>query len=211
MSTVGLQAMRRIPLFAGLDDRELGVVLQVLGRKRLEPGEVLFREGEPAPSGFVVANGTLQVLRTLPGGGQQVLAELGAGALVGHVALIDHRSRSATVRAAAQPVWLLELGRTEFDRLFLGKSPFAYKLLDQAVIDLSARLREATAKLVAAHRAPDVTGRRELAHLAAQALESYRHDGSSDFPTDIDLDQIEFEVPEQIRLQRYGKPGRSSR
>ncbi len=196
-------ALEQIPLFDGLTRREIEVLKAHMRRVKLGAGVRLFSEGERGDTCFVVIHGSVDVFKSLGERGTERLASLLPGALVGHLALIDHKPRSATCRAGADGALLLELARADFDRLFLAKSPFTYKLLDRITMDLVSRLRAATDQLVQTHNeAPE--RRRQAARAAAEAMSGYA--GSMDLG-DVDLDQITVEVPDQLeRLDRTPPP-----
>ncbi len=81
---------------------EQGLVQQVVDRvewRRLEAGEVLFREGDAADAAYFVVGGRLMVLAADADGNDQLVAELGRGEVVGELGLLDRAPRSATVRA----------------------------------------------------------------------------------------------------------------
>ncbi len=84
----------------GSSDQAL--VQQVVDRvdwRRLEAGEVLFREGDVADAAYFVVGGRLMVLAADADGNEQLVAELGRGEVVGELGLLDRAPRSATVRA----------------------------------------------------------------------------------------------------------------
>ncbi len=84
----------------GSSDQAL--VQQVVDRvewRRLEAGEVLFREGDLADAAYFVVGGRLMVLAADADGNEQLIAELGRGEVVGELGLLDRAPRSATVRA----------------------------------------------------------------------------------------------------------------
>jgi len=84
----------------GSSDQAL--VQQVVDRvewRRLEAGEVLFREGDLADAAYFVVGGRLMVLAADADGNEQLIAELGRGEIVGELGLLDRARRSATVRA----------------------------------------------------------------------------------------------------------------
>jgi CRP/FNR family cyclic AMP-dependent transcriptional regulator len=60
----------------------------------LKPGETLFAEGDTAACMYVVRSGTVRVAT-----GSTVLEEIGAGGILGEMALIEETPRSATVTA----------------------------------------------------------------------------------------------------------------
>ncbi|MFC3692447.1 cyclic nucleotide-binding domain-containing protein [Chenggangzhangella methanolivorans] len=80
-------------------------------RVRLAEGDELFREGERADCGYVVASGSLRLVR--PGGEITV----GRSTLVGELALIADVSRPATA-VAVEPTEVLRIARGLFARLF---------------------------------------------------------------------------------------------
>ncbi|MBT9544868.1 MAG: cyclic nucleotide-binding domain-containing protein [Candidatus Sericytochromatia bacterium] len=62
-------------------------------------GEVLFREGEPGDRVFFIMQGRVKVHQTHSDGHEQELAQLGDSDIVGEMAVLDERPRSATVTA----------------------------------------------------------------------------------------------------------------
>lgn len=191
-----LPGLRSIPLFDGLSPETLRNLRNHLRRIRLAPGVRLFSEGERGASCYLVLEGAVEVFKDVPDQPTQLLARLGAGDLVGHLALIDYRPRSATCRAGAEGATLLEVDRPEFDRLFLARSPFTYKLLDRIALDLAARLRGATRQLVETHA--ERPGRRRLT-ADRVARDPGPHAATLDL-AGLDLARISVEVPSEIEL-----------
>jgi CRP/FNR family transcriptional regulator, cyclic AMP receptor protein len=62
-------------------------------------GEVLFREGETGDKVFFIMQGRVKVHQTHSEGHEQELAQLGDADIVGEMAVLDERPRSATVTA----------------------------------------------------------------------------------------------------------------
>jgi CRP-like cAMP-binding protein len=141
-----LPVMLQLSVFEGFTRPELDVLSSVFRIRQLKPGEVLGREGSVAPSFFVLASGIVSVLKELEGGKRQRLATVGKNSLIGQLELIDGGKRAATYEAAS-PVVLLECTREDFERLFRANNPFAYKVLDFVIMDLSKRLRQANKRL----------------------------------------------------------------
>lgn len=79
-------------------------------RTVLPAGEWLFREGEPAEAMYVVVAGRLEVVIA-----DVVVRELGAGSILGELALLTRGRRSASVRARRDTT-LLAVNREEFAR-----------------------------------------------------------------------------------------------
>jgi CRP-like cAMP-binding protein len=67
---------------------------------RLKADQTLFVAGDPGDGCYRLEQGLLKVSVMSPSGGERILAILGPGALVGELAIIDERPRSASVTAA---------------------------------------------------------------------------------------------------------------
>jgi len=93
-----IRKLRLFQPFAGLDAATLDELLPALEELRLEAGEVLMRRGDAAEHMYLLLSGELSV--ESPGGEDQApLARIGAGELVGELAVLAGGARSATVRA----------------------------------------------------------------------------------------------------------------
>ena len=112
--------------------------------RKLDANEVLFLAGDPGDGLYRVDEGLLKISIASASGAERILAILGAGAVVGDLAIIDGLPRSATV-TALRDCKLSFLSRAAFDS-FVAREPRIYKYL---VTILAARLRD-TDKLVAA-------------------------------------------------------------
>jgi len=100
-----------VPLFAGLP-REVTERLASAGDSAsLAAGEVLFREGEAGDAVYVVTSGRLEV--SVDGTSVRTLSR---GDVVGELALLTARSRTATVRAVRDSQ-LAAIGRESFQAL----------------------------------------------------------------------------------------------
>lgn len=150
-----------LPIFSELSARERGMVASVFTVRELGDGDLLCREGERGASFFIVARGIIEVYKELPAidgdePRREKLAEIGPNNVIGQVALIDGKPRSATcvARGAATS---LECSRSDFDRLFQAGSIFAFKIVDQVVIDLAKRLRDANMQLADLYAHPSDT------------------------------------------------------
>lgn len=89
-----LDLLRNVPLFSGLTDRELARVDRLITPVDLKAGEALTTEGAGGRQAFIVISGHAEV--TIAG---RLVAIVGPGEVVGEMALLDHRPRTATVTA----------------------------------------------------------------------------------------------------------------
>lgn len=132
-----------IPLFEGFTTLER-TAMAVRGRMTEAPaGHMLMREGEPGDTLYVLAEGSVRILRRDPAGNQVELARRHAGECFGEMALIDGGLRSATV-ITATPVRLFELKRDVFLEV-VAPSPV---LLSKLLRELSRKIRDASERLV---------------------------------------------------------------
>ena len=162
------------PMVSAMSDDEAGLIFSLVTYAQLSDGELIFREGDPGNQCYFILSGEVEVTKNLGTGEKKVLATLPTGGMFGEIALIDRKPRSAGCRVGRGGAELLALTTDAFERLFSAQSPFAYKVLDHVVIDLSQRLRGATAELQRAQLAPTAEQRDTLSLRAAQLLNSAR-------------------------------------
>ena len=105
----------RCDVFAELSPDDLRRIEVELTWRELDGGELLFAQGDPGGSLFLVVGGRLQVERTADGR-TQVLAEIGPNESVGEVSVITDEPRSADVRAIRDST-VVELSQDACDRL----------------------------------------------------------------------------------------------
>ena len=111
--------------------------------RSLRPGDVLMEEGALGREIYLIVEGGLEIFKG-QGEDEMLLGQRGPGELVGEMAFLDNRPRSATVRAVS-PSLVLELAE-EGLRLALAEQP---ELLYRTVAALSVRLRESDQHLIA--------------------------------------------------------------
>ncbi len=143
-----LEVIKGIPLFAGLDPRELEDFLRIFRRASFDMDACLVRQGQQADSAFILESGAAEVVTALPGGGQAVVAELGPGSVLGEMALLDSGVRSATVIARVPTTGYL-VERDSFRTLLAQCSPAVFKVQRCITLTLCQRLRALNARIVA--------------------------------------------------------------
>ncbi len=137
---------RAQPLFARLDDEEMGRILRMVARVELSPGEVLFRRGAAAEAFWALeAPAAVALFAGEPGEGAPIALVQGGGAL-GEMALIQGVAHSLTA-VVAQGGAALRMRSADFERLRERGDAAAFKLLRQMDFDLCARIRCSTARV----------------------------------------------------------------
>lgn len=101
----------QIDLFAGLPATELDALTRVAVPKRYAPGEHVFLEGELCAGLWVIAEGSVRIVKVTPSGRQIVLAMQSAPTTVAEVPVFDGGPYPATVTAIEPTTALLILTR----------------------------------------------------------------------------------------------------
>jgi predicted acylesterase/phospholipase RssA/CRP-like cAMP-binding protein len=104
-----------IPLFASLDETTRLQLAEQLEPVHAVTGDVVISQGEPGDGLYLLLSGRLRV-SVAAGGTERVLHDLARGSIVGEIALLSKRPRSATVRAVRDSDLLL-LRASSFDAL----------------------------------------------------------------------------------------------
>jgi CRP-like cAMP-binding protein len=131
----------RIPLFSDLNQDEILDVLRIARVVTFAAGEMICKRGERADCAFVIEQGTAEVTGENERGKQLVIARVGAGEVVGELALIDGQPRSADVMAKTD-VRGYRIDRSELDALRRALHPAAFKITRRIAITISDRLRD---------------------------------------------------------------------
>jgi CRP-like cAMP-binding protein len=118
-----MELLRRVPLFADLDRRELNEIGSSLRERTFSQGEDVLVEGHAGVGFFVIIEGEATV--TVRG---EQRAELGPGDYFGEIALLTGRERTATVTADSD-LTCLALTSWEFRPIVEQNGTVAWKLL----------------------------------------------------------------------------------
>lgn len=109
--------LSKIPVFSDLPEDEQIHLQGMLQVKTLEPGEILFREGELGEYFYILTDGELEILLGVGTREELLLNTLGPGEYLGEMSLIiPGGERTATARAR-QKATLLAMSRDEFNAL----------------------------------------------------------------------------------------------
>ncbi|MHB1137802.1 MAG: glutaminase A [Microthrixaceae bacterium] len=92
-------AMADHEMLAGVEQHELEFLVDLLEPRRYEPGELIFRQGDEADELLLVERGRASVSVHDGEGRPRRVATLGAGALLGEMAMINAEPRGADVQA----------------------------------------------------------------------------------------------------------------
>jgi ATP-binding cassette, subfamily B, bacterial len=113
---MSLERLRRISLFADLDDPVGSEVLDALETERVPADRTVIAQDDPADRLYVVARGTLAVTRRGPDGAPVPIATLCDGDTFGEIALLHDVARTSSVTTTTDTT-LLSLSRDRFGKL----------------------------------------------------------------------------------------------
>jgi CRP/FNR family transcriptional regulator, cyclic AMP receptor protein len=134
MAAQAADLLARVPLFAGLDPRELETISRTVHERTFNAGDRVAEEGQGGVGFFVIKEGEAKVTV----GGNEV-RRLGPGDYFGEIALISEGARTATVTAETQ----LEC---------YGLTPWEFRPLVQTNAGIAWKLLQALAKQVDSQR-----------------------------------------------------------
>jgi CRP-like cAMP-binding protein len=110
-----ISLLSRVPLFSELNAEQVRLLAFSAAHRELRVDEVLFRQGEDATSGFIVASGEI-ALSHGDGKARKTLASCEAGCLVGEIALFIETKRPATA-TATRLTDVIEINRALISRM----------------------------------------------------------------------------------------------
>lgn len=127
-----VDALATVPLFKGLNKRQLDEVAKLADEVEVQAGKVLVKQGQLAREFFLIVKGRVRVEQD----GQEI-GHLGDGEYFGEMGLLDGQARSATVIADTDTS-LVVVHSTAFDTLIDNVPGFQKAMLRT----LARRVRE---------------------------------------------------------------------
>ena len=128
------QLLAQTRLFAGVDAEGLARVAARITEVDVPADRVIARQGEIGTGFFIIASGTVRVVRD-----GKMLAELGPGDFFGELSVLDGQPRNAQV-ISTEPTTCLGLATWEFEAVVSEQPSVALAILRE----LAGRLREST-------------------------------------------------------------------
>jgi len=142
-----VEALRRVPLFRGIDETKLRLLAFISDRNAFQQDERLCTQGEEGDCAFIILEGTADV-RVNTSEGERTVAQVGENSIVGEIAILCDVPRTATLVAA-----------TDMDVLTVSKDDFLKLLKEfpdislEVMRTLAQRLERTTQDLAEARRA----------------------------------------------------------
>jgi hypothetical protein len=122
-------------LFEGLDDAQIGMLLNSASWHHVPVGEQLTVEGAPVPALMLIAAGQVSVEV-----GNHIIARMGPGCFIGEMAFLTGGTASATV-TVTHPTRVMKIEQTRLKTLLVIDSQIAAVLHRLLGADLAQKLR----------------------------------------------------------------------
>ncbi len=189
-----LEALRRVYLFSGLEDDEYLEAVAHASALTLEPGQILFSQGDQAEAFFWVAEGVVRLFRASPQGDEKVIDLIGANRFFAE-AVLFMGSRYPVNASAQSQTRLIAFDGRSFREWLARDANRCFRLLAA----MSARM----------HKLVNEIDRLTLMKGADRLLQ-YLLDHSD--PDETGRHKVELEAPKQVIASRIGvKPETFSR
>ena len=139
-----VELLRNIPMFANIEPSKLMLLAFTSERMAFKDGDVLFRQGEPGDSAYVIIGGEADVIVDTPKGPLTV-AKLKRNDIVGEIAILCDVPRTATIQASSK-LEAMVIAKDLFFRLVMEFPQMAVEIMRELARRLDATNRKLTAK-----------------------------------------------------------------
>jgi CRP-like cAMP-binding protein len=133
-----IHLLSQLPLFKDMNDDQLRLIAFGADRRVIAAGQILFRQGSPAESAYVITSGSLELSVTGSDGIGQTQAIAESGSLISELALVTQVERKFTA-IAREDTGILRITRTLFHRL-IEEFPSAARIIENRIRDNIAEL-----------------------------------------------------------------------
>ena len=134
--------LKNTPIFSGLSDKELSELSGLVIERTVHEGEFAFFEDDRPEWFFVVVSGRIKALKHSSSGKEFIIAFLGAGEMLGELAVFENKPYPASAQAVIETK-LLGMKREDFIRFLTGHPEIALRI----ITILGERLRTAQGRL----------------------------------------------------------------
>ena len=139
-----VELLRNIPMFANIEPSKLKLLAFTSERMTFKDGDILFRQGEPGDSAYVIIGGEADVIVDTPKGPLTV-AKLKRNDIVGEIAILCDVPRTATIKASSK-LEAMVIAKDLFFRLVMEFPQMAVEIMRELARRLDATNRKLTAR-----------------------------------------------------------------
>ncbi len=134
--------LRKIPLFATLDDNGMNYLKDVAVKRSFPKNTILFSKGDESDALYLLYKGTVKAIINDETGKEIVLSTIGPGEYFGEISFLDGEARSATV-VTREPVQVLIVYKNDFKKILFSNPDIVFRLLKE----LLKKLRRSTEQI----------------------------------------------------------------
>lgn len=153
----------------------------------LKTGDVVFKEGDPGNTMFVIRKGKIRITKRVRGG-EKTFAVLGPGEFFGEMAILNGAPRSATA-TAAEDAMLLEVDAKRFEGMITKQAEIAVRFIQK----LARRLQDAD-QMIAILTKRDPKTRMILGLMREAELRGFPGSDQDSIIVSRDLDELSEEL-----------------
>jgi len=106
------ETLRRVPLFEGLQPKQLKSLARWTTTRTYQPGQVVVNEGQIGMGLYCIQSGSVKITKR-SASEEREIRSMGAGESFGEISLLDDKPRSATV-TAVEPTTAVLLDKSQF-------------------------------------------------------------------------------------------------
>jgi CRP/FNR family cyclic AMP-dependent transcriptional regulator len=136
--------LREIDLLQSFDEESIEKLASGAQQRQYAAGETIFLRGDVGDCFYVIVSGRVRIVLGVSDGREMTLRHQGSGTILGEIAMLDGRARSADAMAL-DPATLIRISRKHFSETMEHQPKLAQALLSA----LCARLRILTDQLEA--------------------------------------------------------------
>jgi len=138
----------QIPIFRGLSPTEAQAIVAIAEDHLVKKSDPIFGEGDPGDGIYVLLQGTVSIRKQDASGGQQELAKLGDGSVLGEMSLIAGDAPRSASAVATTDARLLKISGTRFSKLLAADDRAALKVIRNLAQVMARRLHLMGEKVV---------------------------------------------------------------
>ena len=98
-ASIGVPALRQVPLFQALDDEQIGQISLLLKERRYHKGATIFHQGDPGGCLYLVISGRVRIFLNSADGREATVRFYGSNSAFGEFSVLDGEPRSASAAA----------------------------------------------------------------------------------------------------------------
>ena len=146
-SSQTILALKQVPIFNGLSERDFNTVLKIVHNREYELDEFIFQSGTPGLGMYIIIEGDVVIKGMNPEGKNIEFARLSSGEFFGEISLIGEDDRS-TNAIALSPCKLGAFFRSDLLDIITRSPKLGNKILLNLAIVLGNRLTKTNELLI---------------------------------------------------------------